>query len=284
MENVSSVTMKLPGSGNKMLKVLLICIIGLFLIYSFYIEPNRLTVTHITIKFENLNENLNGLTVLHLSDLHLNKIGKKEKKLLETVNQLNPDILVITGDFVNKREMVDDCIQMINKFKAKYGKWGVWGNNDHCILNQKDKKKLAESEIVILGNENQSIAINQQNMWIIGVDDPVGGHDNLSRAMGGVPEEGFKLLLSHSPAIIEEAHRAGIELVLAGHTHGGQVYIPLISHLIVRLLRGKGYIAGLYSVGQTYLYVSRGIGTSILPLRAFCPPEITLIKLEKEKT
>ena len=137
---------------------------------------------------------------------------------------------------------------------------------------------------MILNNENQSIVVNQQDIWIIGVDDPVGGYDNLSRAITGIPEGGFKLLLSHSPAIIEEAHRARIELVLAGHTHGGQIYIPLISHLIVRLLGGKGYIAGLYRVSQTYMYVTRGIGTSILPLRAFCPPEITLIKLEKEKT
>ena len=265
------------------LGICLLCIL-LFFIYSYCIEPNMLHISEITLKFERLSEHLNGMTILHISDLHLTKIGKREERLIEIVNRLNADILVITGDFVNKRKMLDDCIQLINKFRARYGKWGVWGNYDHSILNLTDRKKLAEQDIVILINENQSIKIKQENIWIIGVDDPFTGRDDLLQAIAGVPEEAIKILLSHSPAIIEEAQRAKIDLVLAGHTHGGQIYIPLISHFIVSLLGGGGYIAGLYRVGQTYLYVNRGIGTSILPLRAFSPPEITLIRLEKEKT
>jgi hypothetical protein len=272
------------GMKGLMWKIIILTLGIILFIYSFYIEPNRMEISKITIRINGLTEALNELSIVHLSDLHLVKTGKREAKLLKAVNELNPDILVITGDFVNKREIVDVCTQLINKFRARYGKWGVWGNYDHSMLNLTDRRKLAASDIVILSNENQSIAVNQQNMWIIGLDDPVTGRDDLLQAIAGVPEDDFKILLSHSPAIIEEAHRYGIDLVLAGHTHGGQMYIPLISHLIVRLFGGKGYIAGLYRVGHTYLYVTRGIGTSILPLRAFCPPEIALIKLEKDKT
>lgn len=276
-----------------MWKIVILILGFIFFIYSFYIEPNRVEISKITIRIKGLSDALNGFSIIHLSDLHLTNIGKKENKLLEVVNGLNADILVITGDFVNRRDAIDDCIQLINKFKTKYGKWGAWGNYDHAILNSADRKRLAESDIVILNNENQSIAVtpvpahrcrvNQQNIWIIGVDDPFTGRDDLLQAISGVPEEDFKILLAHSPAIVEEASKYGINLVLAGHTHGGQVYIPLLSHLVVCLLGGKEYISGKYKVGQTYLYVTRGIGTSILPLRAFCPPEITLIKLMKDE-
>jgi hypothetical protein len=217
------------------------------------------------------------MTILHISDLHLTKIGKREKKLIEIINGVNADVLVITGDFVSNRKMVDGFIQLINKFNPRYGKFGIWGNEDYCVLNSEDRKRISKSDIVMLENEAEKI---KENLWIIGVDDPVTGYDDLTKAVKGIPEDDFKILLSHSPIIDEEADQKEIDLVLAGHTHGGQIYVPLISHLIIRLHRGKGYIAGLYKVGQTYLYVTRGTGTGILPLRIFSPPEITLIKLE----
>ncbi len=253
-----------------------------FFIYILYIETNRMEVSKIDIRINGLSEALNGLSIVHLSDLHLEKLGAREEKLLDAVNEINPDILVVTGDFVNTRKALDDCIQLINKFRAKYGKWGVWGNYDHLHLTPTDMEKIdVESDVVFLNNKNQKIKIRQENIWLVGVDDPFSGRDNLSRAIDGIPKDDFKILLSHSPVIIKQADRHRIELVLAGHTHGGQIYIPLFSHLVVKLLGGGGFISGLYRISQTQMYVTRGIGRSILPIRLFSPSEITVIKLEE---
>ena len=261
-----------------MWKIILIIVAVFVFIYAYHIEPNRLRLSEVTIGVDGLSKELNGLTILHLSDLHLTKIGKREEKLLQIVNGINADILVITGDFVNSRAILNECIQMIGRFKARYGKFGVWGNEDYRILNSEDRNKLASADIQFLVNENKKM--NLENLWLIGVDDPFIGRDDLSSAIKGIPEEDFKILLTHSPAISRQASEYGVDLILAGHTHGGQIYIPLISHLIVRLLGGGGYIAGLYQIRDTFLYVSRGIGMSILPFRAFCPPEVVLIKLK----
>ena len=109
------------GMKGLMWKIIILTLCIIFFIYSFYIEPNRIEISKITIRIKGLSDALSGFSIIHLSDLHLVNIGKREAKLLKAVNELKPDILVITGDFVNKREMVVDCIQLINKFRVRYG-------------------------------------------------------------------------------------------------------------------------------------------------------------------
>lgn len=277
--------MRFQGSGIELMVKIIFLAIGIVLfIYGFFIEPDRIEISKVTIRSKKIKDALDGFSLIHLSDLHLVKMGQREAKLLKVVNDLKPDILVITGDFVNRIGAIDDCIQLINKFKARYAKFGVWGNYDYSKLDSLDRERLTtKADILILSNENRKIKVGDQNLWILGVDDLLSGYADLSKAVRQTPKEEFKILLSHSPAIFKEAKDYKVDVVLAGHTHGGQVYIPLISHLFVRLIGADRYISGLYSKDGLYLYVSRGIGTCMFPLRLFSPPEITLIRLEKEK-
>jgi hypothetical protein len=207
-------------------------------------------------------------------------MGKREEKLLKIINKINPDILAITGDAIAKPKAVYEYVEMINGFRAKWGKFGVWGNVEHRVLEAEEMEKIKNSEINIL--ENEAVKI-KEGLWIVGVNDPFTGYDDLGEALKGVPKEAFKILLAHSPIIAKEASMEGIDLVLSGHTHGGQIYIPGLSHLVCWLYGSGGYVAGLYRVGETHLYVTTGVGTTLLPLRAFCPPEIAILRLERKE-
>lgn len=244
--------------------------------YGLYIEPNRLVLSEVTIELDRIGKDL---TIAHISDLHIEGMGRREKRVVETLRKACPDLLVVTGDFVNPgRGGVNALLWMIREFRARYGVFGVWGNVDHRLLTQKEKERIEKAGIVILQNRATRI---REDVWVVGVDDPVTGRDDIEEALIGVPEDSFKILLSHSPIIDKRAVEKGVDLVLAGHTHGGQVYIPLISHLLLHLHHSKWYVRGLYKVEGTYLYVTRGIGTTFIPLRIFSPPEITLVRLKR---
>jgi len=149
----------------------------------------------------------------------------------------------------------------------------------------------------MLRNENVSVdGPGGERIFVIGVDDPFTNSDDLDRALSGVPKEAFKILLAHSPSIARKAIDAGIDLVLCGHTHGGQFRLPRIGAIYVRTGFRRSISAGLYegetlwqAVGRspeqaayTKIYVSRGIGTSHFPLRFLCPPEIAVLRLRRE--
>jgi len=156
--------------------------------------------------------------------------------------------------------------------------FAVLGNHDTELV----KNYLTASGIRVLDNEHEKIFLGKDYIYLIGVDDPWTGRDDLARAMEGTEKDGLKILLAHSPDIIDKAAKQKIDLVLVGHTHGGQVNIPFLGELIQSLLKyGQQYTKGLFKIDSTYLYVNRGIGTSVFPIRFNCPPEITLIELRK---
>ncbi len=270
-------------------KIILIIFLPLFLVFGYYIlffEPNNIQIEKQVIAIENLPQRFDGVKIVQLSDFHSLWFGSREKKVLEMLEELKPDFVFITGDFVDPitKAITDRKLNSVKIFWQKLGEkyenriFGVLGNHDTKFV----KNYLIESGITILDNENKKLILNNEHIYLVGVDDPWTRRANLSKAMEGIENEGPKILLAHAAEIIDEAVREKIDLVLVGHTHGGQINFPVLEWLQPLSEYGRKYTSGLFRIEDTYLYVNRGIGTSILPIRFNCPPEITLIELQKK--
>jgi predicted MPP superfamily phosphohydrolase len=161
--------------------------------------------------------------------------------------------------------------------KAKYGVYAVLGNHDHWTDAALITDLFRAEGITVLINEGMHFEKNGASFWLAGVDDTMVGLEDLSLALAGARRDEMKLLLAHNPIILRRAARASVDLVLSGHTHGGQVAIrgerSTLRGARKRLLKGLGRLA------HTQIYVNRGLGTVVLPIRYGCPPEISLLEL-----
>ncbi len=250
--------------------------------YAFLFEPNNIQVERIDIGIENLPDSFTNAKIVHLTDFHSLGFSEREKKVLEIVEQINPDFVFITGDFIDRTTKdIASCEKFWQKFGSRYqGRiFGVLGNHDPSSL----EKLLESAGIVILNNENRKIFQKEKYIYLVGVNDPDTGRDDLAKAMTGAETNVPKILLAHSPDIIEDL---GIgetpDLILAGHTHGGQIKIPFLRPFWVPTQNRGKYASGLFEIGNTYMYVNRGIGTTALPIRFNCSPEISVIELTKK--
>jgi predicted MPP superfamily phosphohydrolase len=264
----------------------LISIIILFW-YSFIFEPNNIQVERIGVKIENLPESFNNVKIVHLTDFHSYDFGKREKRVLEILEDINPDFVFITGDFIDHNTKdLDSCQKFWRELSSQYqGKtFGVLGNHEHWIKSPDIaaiKKLLEENGIFILNNENRKIFQGDKYIYLLGVDDPDSEKDDLPKAMINTEENIPKILLAHSPDIIDNLQGEKVDLILVGHTHGGQVVIPFVKPFWVPTKNRGKYASGLFRVNNTNLYVNRGIGMASLQVRFNCSPEITVIELEQ---
>ena len=268
-------------------KFLLISFISFSQFLQFF-SPSEIRVEKPIIYFSNLPDTFNGLRILHLSDLHLREITKKEKEALEIIQKEKPDYIFITGDIVDwKTKDVNVCQEFFQEIAQNFsGKiFAVFGNHDHQNKNFKKLKEiLIQNNITVLNNSSVKISKDKGEIYLIGIDDPTTHYDNLEKAINKVPEKSFKILLSHSIDILPKAKERKIDLILSGHFHGGQVNIPFLTDFLLSSKFGpyfKKYKAGLFKENSTYFYVSRGLGESVLPIRFNAPAEITLIELRK---
>lgn len=274
--------------------IVLIISIGL---WAFFVEPNMIKVERVSIELEGKNLartktlarglplSPENLKIVQLSDLHSKNFGRKEKKLLGVLKDIEPDFIFITGDIVDwTTKDLASCQKFWQKLSQNYqGRvFGVLGNHEHLNPRFKDLLPLfKESGIEILNNRAKKITIDGDSFYLIGVDDPHLGYDDIEKAMAGMEEkETLKILLAHSPEIFRKVKDKDIDLVLTGHTHGGQVNIPVLVDFILPLKYDKKYKRGLFKDGKTYLYVNQGIGTTVLPFRFNAFPEVTLIQFK----
>jgi len=263
-------------------------IVPLFLIlgiWSIFFEHYNIKVEKIELEIKNLPSSFEGIKIVQLSDIHFKKFGRREKKVLEILKDLDPDLIFITGDLVdwttrNLKSSQDFWKELSRNYPGRI--FGVYGNHDHQSPEFKILKNLLkESKIEILNNESVILRRNDEFIYLLGVDDPHLDYDNVEKAMKDVKDDRPKILLAHSPEIFRRVKDKNISLILVGHTHGGQINIPFVSNLILPLKYDRKYKSGLFKENSTYLYINRGIGTTILPVRFNAFPEITLIKLKK---
>ena len=249
-----------------------------WLAYSAFVEPHRLEVTTIRAHLPGVGPGLDGIRILHLTDLHLLRIGRNERKILALVERLRPEIIVLTGDFCS-RWGVEEGVRFLEALRAPLGVFFSPGNNDDRTLGVLRAKAKG---VRFLVNGFAVVGRSGSRLIVAGVDDPHSGRDNLEVALRGAPEGAPIILLAHSPDVALREGFERVHLCLCGHTHGGQI-CPLPGRPLYVHTRGRVPHSGLHRVRGAFLYVSRGVGTSVLPFRFLCPPELVVVELRGAK-
>lgn len=288
-------------------KYLLLSAIGIFILaslfYSFVIEPRRLVVTEHTIEIEKLDPALDGLKIVAISDLHCgsNAVNaEKLRDLLALANGQNPDIVVLLGDFVSEYEggtklrmPLDEMTQNIRGLKARYGVFAVMGNHDDWYDSELVKNAVQAAGYRILDDEIATLDINNTKLRLLGLRDHLRINSwkafseqtrHLIDTDGG---SGDIIVLEHSPDVLpmitgELSISPDTRLMLAGHTHGGQVWLPILGRPIIPSSYGQKYAYGHIRDQGLDMFVTSGVGTSILPFRFLVPPEIAVITLKRK--
>jgi predicted MPP superfamily phosphohydrolase len=243
-------------------------------------EPFMLTVEHRQIHLHRLPEALDGFRIVHLSDFHHGPLTSTSQLLraVETANGLEPDIVALTGDYIShERRYAAPCAEIVAHLRARHGVYAVLGNHDHWTDAALITDLFRAEGITVLINQGMRFEKSGTTFWLAGVNDTMVGLEDLSLALAGARSDEMKLLLAHNPIILRRAARANVDLVLSGHTHGGQV--TLRSERSASGRPRRRLLKGLGRQGDTQIYVTRGLGTVILPIRYGCPPEVSLLEL-----
>ena len=247
-------------------------------------EPYMLSVEHQPIHLPRLPKAFEGFRIVHLSDFHLGPFTSREQieRAVETANRLHPDIIALTGDYISHdRQFAAPCAELIGNLRARYGIYAVLGNHDHWTDAALITDLFRAEGITVLVNQGMRFELRGEAFWLAGVDDTMVGLEDLPLALAGARDDEMKLVLAHNPIILRRAARAGVDLVLSGHTHGGQV--TLRSERSASARPRRRMLRGLGHQGQTQIYVTRGLGTVILPIRYGSPPEISLLELRRAR-
>ncbi len=237
-------------------------------------EPSDIEVVRRSILIRDLPAKLEGLTAVQISDLHLRGIEPVHLRMVDSVRALRPDLVLVTGDLVDRTSAVAEAVELFHSLEAPLGIWAVPGNWDHTanavsLL----RTELEPANVRFLINESAQI---EDRFWIVGVDDPAGRRAHVKGAVRDVPNGASRILLAHSPDIADKVRYTPFDLILVGHTHGGQINLPMLSGAWLHHGLARKYLRGLYEVHGSALYVNRGIGTTGLPIRVASRPEVTL--------
>ena len=246
-----------------------------------------------TVLAEELPEAFDGYRITHISDLHNAQIGDNNEKLLETIRKAEPDIIAITGDLIDSRNTnIEIALHFAEEAMKIAPCYYVTGNHEARIPECDDLKSgLTDLGVVVLEDERLEIQRSGEKFAVIGVNDPSFETNYLFGDAAAVlrlklqeykNEDTYTVLLSHRPELLETYAQCGVDLVLSGHAHGGQVRIPFVGGLVApnQGLFPK-YDAGMFIKENTTMIVSRGIGNSIIPIRVNNRPEVILIELSK---
>lgn len=244
-------------------------------------------VNHIPLRLPRLSPKFHGYRLVQISDFHLGTwLNYNDlRHAVELVNDQNPDLVVITGDFVtiNSQKYYSDLVAALGILHATDGVVAVLGNHDHWSDSTEIIRTLNQINIKILCNDVFTLKRGKEQLHICGIDDMLVGRDHLDQVLLMLPEDGAAILLAHEPdfADISAATRR-FDLQLSGHSHGGQIVLPWIGIPFLPSYASK-YVSGLYRVKDMYQYTNRGLGTSELQIRVNCPPEISVFTLEAVK-
>ena len=281
---------------------------GLLLAYSYFIEPQRLVINSVDLKVLKLNPALDGLRIVAISDIHGGSNGSDAEKLRKVVrlaNAQDADLIVLLGDYVAQqwqlgprekrpiRMPIGEVAENLRGLKARYGVYGVLGNHDGWHDDKAIKAALESVGIDILENEIVVVEKNGYRFRILGLEDHLKldswfTFDAKIRGVVAANERaGDIIVLEHSPDIFDilNYHKTlgnDFRLMLAGHTHGGQVWLPILGRPVVPSSYGQKYAAGHVRENSRDMFVTTGVGTSILPFRFMVPPEIAVVTLKPE--
>ena len=256
---------------------------GIALVVRFRPRATDVELTELDIPIVGLPQGFDGYRILHISDLHANAFlpvaGVRER--LARAAPLKFDLVACTGDLSGETvSMAEGVTQALAELRARDGVFAVLGNHDIWVGEEGVTAALARAGITALMNASASISRNGDTLYLAGVNDSsYTGKADLGAALARVPKEGVVVLLSHAPEIVRDQRAGRAALILSGHTHGGQVALPVIGPLYVPSRLGRKYAAGLHRIGGSWLFINRGLGEITPPIRINCPPEIALLTL-----
>ena len=259
--------------------------------YANRIETHLLEITSQEIQHPLIPKGFDGTRIVQFSDIHLGfqyNLPQFER-LVKKINALHPDLIFFTGDLMdtpNKYLEINKLVPILQLLKAPLGKYCVFGNHDHGGYGSEIYRNIMRTaDFTVLLNESKPLKHKDgSRIYLLGIDDAMLGHPSLKNALKNVPQNMFKLLLSHAPDLAEAASQYQIHWQLSGHSHGGQVKIPFVGALITPPF-AQTYTEGLYKIAESdanplMLYVNRGIGTTRLPFRFMAKPELTVFTLK----
>lgn len=256
-------------------------------LWAFYLEPASIRVNEYSLTLPRWPTSLSGLRIAVLADLHVgspyNNLNKLEK-IVTLTNATSPDLILIPGDLVIQGVIGGTFVPpeviapVLAKLRAPLGVWVTLGNHDWWLSASKIQTVLMENGIITLEDHAVPLSYKGTSFWLAGVSDATEGAHDIDKALNAVPDDTPTLLMTHSPDIFPDIP-SNIMLTIAGHTHGGQVYLPFWGRPIIPSKYGQRYATGHIVEKEKHLFVSSGIGTSIIPVRFLTPPEITLLTL-----
>ena len=268
----------------------IILLLALLAFWGFFIEPNRLIVREESIQIDNWPRELDGLKIAVISDIHAGGSFINDRKLhtiVDRTNALHPELIVILGDYMSSNGWTSHRVEpevvgaALRNFNAPLGTYSVLGNHDWWYNGAKVRAGLEQNGIKVLENEVQQINARGVSLWLVGLADLWTRPQRIEQTIAKVPEGQPVIALTHNPDIFPNVPER-VPLLLAGHTHGGQVRLPLIGSVVESSVYGERYERGHVFEKNHHLFVTTGIGTSIMPVRFGVTPEIVLLTLRSK--
>jgi hypothetical protein len=241
-------------------------------------------ITHTDVWLSRLSPAYDGLKIAQLTDLHHSLFTPLEEiqRAVHLANRLRPDVVALTGDYVTlSPTYIWPVARALGKLNARLGVFAILGNHDFQVDPEEITRALRAQRIRVLRNSHCALRSRSGNLWIVGVDDLWWQAEDIRSAMRSIPARDPKILLCHNPLGIRMAAEHGIDLMLSGHTHGGQLRLPVVGSVYGRSKLGERFVEGWNRLDGTQIYVSRGIGKVLVPLRFGCPPEIACLRLRR---
>lgn len=272
---------------RNIVRLLIFCILGGYLLfmYATKIEPYTFVTRHYTLGDKKAKEQLK---IVQISDIQIseNYTARDFNKIVDKINSLEPDLFLFTGDLYENYASYGkekDLIQALKRIETKYGKFAIWGNRDYGGgAGHHYKRILNTADIQLLENSGVHILLESgQPVFLAGIDDSLLGNPRIKDIEATMcDEDNYRILMTHEPDIADDYAESGFDLILSGHSHGGQIWLPFIEPITTSM--AQKYTKGFYNLTAsrgTKLYVNSGIGTSHYPIRFLVPPEIAVFHI-----
>jgi predicted MPP superfamily phosphohydrolase len=254
--------------------------------YAFWVEPSDIYVIRHDIGLDRADaQDVAPLHVAVIGDLHAGAPYidiDKIHRIVALTNAARPDVVLLTGDYVVQHVLggrhieIERIAPLLGELRAPLGVFAVLGNHDHWENGRHIAAVLEASGIRVLDNRSVALPHGKSTLYLVGIGDRFSNADNQQLALRDVPRDKAALCFTHSPDVFPDLPRTCL-LTVAAHTHGGQIWLPFVGRMIVPSKFGQRYAAGLVHEDGRYLFVTTGIGTSILPVRFRVPPEISIL-------